>query len=752
MAPYLFILKQGGTSSRKAHCDLVWVHQDFSTGRFDSTPLTPWTPFSLTSANPIFSKAKAADQSIASSTTLTNDTDLQVVLEGGHTYAFDLLVFVEIDVSGDYKLDLNYTGTATTVKYSMILNGVNTSYGTTNTVQTGAVYDAFNDEITIPVTVATPAYIRLVGTLTTTTAGTLSVRHAQITSNASASTVKANSMIRVERIWGGWGGDISGAVVVRTTLQTCIVAGTIISWDTEIQDTEGYWSDLNPTYLTIPTAGWYTVIGTVKQSGDADDVQRLGWKLNGGALTNTQHSTRGGISTTIVAESQVVALEYFSAGDYLELFVENRAGNSTVYARASIIRHGGATGPQGAQGLTGSTGEVALIYCDTDEDRASTTVLAEDPVLQAVLVANTNYRLEFDIYMTTGSTPDFKYDLNFAGVATSVLVHSFHAAGWTTASLPTGDDSTTFSSHGATALNVVRTYAIGGSETVPLRIIVTIQVGATGGVFSFRWAQGTSSATLTTRRKDSTLRIERYTGYGSLSIDDEIAADSPRGYWKLDEASGNLADSSGNGHTLTVTGAPITAYQFQAADGRNPTRKTLVATGGNQTNYAADAVALGVSLPITTYTMEVWGKWTSTGILMAIGSSGETTATNFSGQLRIEIGGLLETFWEYGAGTNGPTITSILGGAMDGLLHHLVLVKDAATTSVKYYIDGQYVGGGTYSGAQEHTGGTSNVFSIIGTPGENTSAPDGLYAGAAFYTAALTEARIQAHARALGLF
>jgi len=37
-------------------------------------------------------------------------------------------------------------------------------------------------------------------------------------------------------------------------------------------------------------------------------------------------------------------------------------------------------------------------------------------------------------------------------------------------------------------------------------------------------------------------------------------ADSPIAYWKLDEASGNFADSSGNSRTMTAAGTPMYRY------------------------------------------------------------------------------------------------------------------------------------------------------------------------------------------------
>lgn len=46
-----------------------------------------------------------------------------------------------------------------------------------------------------------------------------------------------------------------------------------------------------------------------------------------------------------------------------------------------------------------------------------------------------------------------------------------------------------------------------------------------------------------------------------MSYESECLALSPSGYWKCDEASGSLSDSSGNSHTLTKQGAGTVTYQ-----------------------------------------------------------------------------------------------------------------------------------------------------------------------------------------------
>jgi len=250
----------------------------------------------------------------------------------------------------------------------------------------------------------------------------------------------------------------------------------------------------------------------------------------------------------------------------------------------------------------------------------------------------------------------------------------------------------------------------------------------------------------------SRIRIWRLNTNTLSTIDAEITADAPLGWWKLDEASGAFADSSGNGYDLAITGTPVQAYQFSALDSNFPARRGPASTNGGQANYAGNTAIATALAPITTLTAEIWGAWTAAGYLMVMGGNGETLATNIGFMLDLAANGTVGTLWEYGAGTNGPALTQYLGGALDGKLHHIAFVKDAATLTAKMYIDGRLSAQVTYTGGQEHTGGTTGSLSIMGNPAGAVAGADGVYSGAAFYTTALTEERIQAHARALGVY
>ena len=186
--------------------------------------------------------------------------------------------------------------------------------------------------------------------------------------------------------------------------------------------------------------------------------------------------------------------------------------NASVWTRLAAGTSGKALTTNGAaanpswETITTLPNATLGIYKTSDETKTSDTTLADDTVLVCTLSANKKYRLEFDVWFSTAAAPDFKYDLNFTGTTTSILIKR-HFGVLTTASLPTGDSTSTFSMRGESALNVLTTFAISASDTIPLSIIVAIEVGASGGTFSFRWAQGTSSLTATTVRRNSTLLV-----------------------------------------------------------------------------------------------------------------------------------------------------------------------------------------------------------------------------------------------------
>jgi hypothetical protein len=156
---------------------------------------------------------------------------------------------------------------------------------------------------------------------------------------------------------------------------------------------------------------------------------------------------------------------------------------------------------------TGSgSGSTYGVYAASDQSKTSDTTLADDATLVATLSANKKYRLEFDALWDTSATPDLKFDLNFTGTTTSVFWTLDNRSG-PTASLPTIATSGTPQAFACTALNVVQTFNVTSNTTLWEKIVVFIEVGASGGTFSLRWAQNTSSGTAITRRRNSCLLV-----------------------------------------------------------------------------------------------------------------------------------------------------------------------------------------------------------------------------------------------------
>lgn len=172
----------------------------------------------------------------------------------------------------------------------------------------------------------------------------------------------------------------------------------------------------------------------------------------------------------------------------------------------NVLSTNGAAADPSWISVAGASGATYGIYKSSDESRSSTTLTA-DSALVATLVANRKYRLEFDVAFDASATPDFKYDFNFTGTTTSVLTRRFHGV-FTTASLATGDTTSTFAMRVDSALNNLTTFTIAANDTVVMWMHVNIDVGASGGTFSFRWAPNTGGTNVTVRRNSTLLVTE----------------------------------------------------------------------------------------------------------------------------------------------------------------------------------------------------------------------------------------------------
>jgi hypothetical protein len=145
----------------------------------------------------------------------------------------------------------------------------------------------------------------------------------------------------------------------------------------------------------------------------------------------------------------------------------------------------------------------------------------------------------------------------------------------------------------------------------------------------------------------------------------EVLADTPRGFWTCQETSGNLADSSGNGLTLTAAGSPTYSNAGPMSD---------LAVGFTG---AATASRAQVSAATDNLTMEAWVYVASLSGVRAVivnqsAGVGYQMGINASGGVVITLQGV----GTFGGNASVPLTTWT----------HIAVVRDAGTW--KAYIDG----------------------------------------------------------------
>ena len=143
-------------------------------------------------------KRKTAATFRNSTTTLTADPDLVVALTAG-TYSISGFLsignFVFSDSSG-FKMDFSYTGTVTSgaIGNTGYVNGATTGRPA-NTYNTAQAYTTVT-----PFGISTSDFISLIGTITVSTSGTLSLRWSQNTSTTTDVGIDAGSWISLAQI------------------------------------------------------------------------------------------------------------------------------------------------------------------------------------------------------------------------------------------------------------------------------------------------------------------------------------------------------------------------------------------------------------------------------------------------------------------------------------------------------------------------------------------------------------------------
>jgi hypothetical protein len=156
-----------------------------------------------------------------------------------------------------------------------------------------------------------------------------------------------------------------------------------------------------------------------------------------------------------------------------------------------------------------------------------------------------------------------------------------------------------------------------------------------------------------------------------------VLATTPGGYWRMNEASGNLADSSGNSNTATATGTGLT---YQVAGSITQSSDTAVSLPGTSPNRWATGA--GASLPSgDVFTAAFAFKKAVDGTTMRIlqqKANGMEIALVTANQM---------SFGKAAVGNITTSTTTYTGTAW----HYCVITKNGATTHM--YIDGVEVTG-----------------------------------------------------------
>jgi len=166
---------------------------------------------------------------------------------------------------------------------------------------------------------------------------------------------------------------------------------------------------------------------------------------------------------------------------------------------------------------------------------------------------------------------------------------------------------------------------------------------------------------------------------------------SPQAWWKLDNTTTGIQDSSGNGNNGTNNGAT----QVNSSVAFTPSWKIPTALAIPSINYTSalklessnsESVAFSSSINTSsTTTFSMWLKPTST--------NNQYLLSTGSGVNGILIRNSKIYFYDFNAGSGFPQSSDISSTLADGNWHHLAITRD--NKSINFYLDGDTINLGT---------------------------------------------------------
>lgn len=223
---------------------------------------------------------------------------------------------------------------------------------------------------------------------------------------------------------------------------------------------------------------------------------------------------------------------------------------------------------------------------------------------------------------------------------------------------------------------------------------------------------------------------------------DSVLVDSPIGYWRLGETSGTTAvDETGNGHDATLSGSyTLGTDSLIASDTANKSITFSSSTG------KATASALGVSY--TQWSIEAWIKPDDVvGNPNAISTdvSGYSDDILFGIQPWTSVGVPANTIglWHQNSADSAGTSVADTEPAVVGSVYHVVVTCDGST--LRLYVNGVEKASTPKAGSALTFGNHPICIGRNPRLTETTYQWKGAIDEVAFYGAALTATRIQAH-------
>lgn len=152
----------------------------------------------------------------------------------------------------------------------------------------------------------------------------------------------------------------------------------------------------------------------------------------------------------------------------------------------------------------GGGGDWTTIIKTGDQTKNTDSTLADDNTLFFTTSANTNYLIQLEILGHSGNaTADFKWKLNHTGTTNrGIWEGDVSEGGGGGAAISAIQQITNFNQF--TQTNASQLYKI-------LRLNIHLHVGASGGTFSFQWAQNTSTGVDTTVYAGSFIKYKSFT-------------------------------------------------------------------------------------------------------------------------------------------------------------------------------------------------------------------------------------------------